>query len=252
MIWFLYASLLLLHSVGAFVVQNQQSPRRRSATCKIQSSPAPSSSDNEPSIAPLPFLPASDPNYRNTAPVGQGAFLVSRTGSPTAEELTNDNILKIVRDNGDCTDLEVNTLVWKCLGYRFSNDAWTNDLVFPKWREKFPTPPDFIGMQRIYSQLVDEPCLRANQQLVRSIPLEHKQQLRLHLRPMGFMGFKIAELTPNLTRRAQCANWLLYYREHLFGRSLEELVQARRDAEKMATTADAVVEDWRPPITEVF
>ena len=34
-------------------------------------------------------------------------------------------------------------------------------------------------------------------------------------------------LTPNKTRRAQCANWILYYREALFGKSLEELKKAR-------------------------
>ena len=39
----------------------------------------------------------------------------------------------------------------------------------------------------------------------------------MQLRPEGFNGFKLAELTPNKTRRAQCANWLLYYREALFG-----------------------------------
>jgi hypothetical protein len=51
----------------------------------------------------------------------------------------------------------------------------------------------------------------------------------MQLRPEGFNGFKLAELTPNKTRRAQCANWLLYYREALFGVSLEEL--QRRKAE---------------------
>ena len=54
----------------------------------------------------------------------------------------------------------------------------------------------------------------------------------MQLRPEGFNGFKLAELTPNKTRRAQCANWLLYYREALFGVSLEELIAARdRDVE---------------------
>jgi hypothetical protein len=42
---------------------------------------------------------------------------------------------------------DVNTLVWKCLGYRPTEDgAWGNDKCFPKWREKFPGPPDFIGL----------------------------------------------------------------------------------------------------------
>ena len=196
-----------------------------------------------------PFLPATDSNYRNIGPVGDGVFLVTREGEPHSQELTNENILKIVL--GDCSDLEVNTLVWKALGYRFTNGQWNNEHVFPKWREKYPDPPDFIGMQRIYSKQVDEPSMRSNQQLVRSIPVEHKQQLRTHLKPMGFMGFKIAELTPNKTRRAQCANWLLYYRDHLFGYTLEEL-RARRSTEKTPLAPEQQEEDWRPPIKEVF
>ncbi|GKY97672.1 hypothetical protein MPSEU_000725500 [Mayamaea pseudoterrestris] len=201
-----------------------------------------------------PFLLAADFNYRNVGPVGHGDFVVSRDGEPRANELVNDNILRIVR--GNCTDLEVNTLVWKCLGYRFANGAWTCEKVFPKWRDKYPDPPDFIGMQRVYSKQVDEPSLRANQQLVRSIPAEHKQQLRLHLKPMGFDGFKIATLTPNKTRRAQCANWLLYYREHLFGYTLEDLIERRnrREDEKASRQVQqqSIDEDWRPPIKEVF
>jgi hypothetical protein len=35
---------------------------------------------------------------------------------PTQEELSNENILIV---SIQCSDLEVNTLVWKCLGYRF-------------------------------------------------------------------------------------------------------------------------------------
>lgn len=37
-------------------------------------------------------------------------------------------------------------------------------------------------------------------------------------------------MTPNKTRRAQCANWLLFYREVLFGKSLDELkAEKQRD-----------------------
>jgi hypothetical protein len=84
--------------------------------------------------------------------------------------------------------------VWKCLGYRFDadNEQWKNDDVFPKWREKYPTPPDLIGMQRIYSKEVDQPSLRANQSLVRSVPVDNKQSLKTHLRPLGFTGYKVS------------------------------------------------------------
>ena len=94
-----------------------------------------------------PYLPATDPDYMNTGPIGQGTFVIERTGPPRLEELTNENILKIVTI--ESTDLEVNTLVWKCLGYRFVDNVWTAAECFPKWREKYSDPPDLIGMQRL-------------------------------------------------------------------------------------------------------
>jgi len=180
--------------------------------------------------------------------------------------------------------------VWKCLGYRFDEEKeeWKNDEVFPKWKEKYPSPPDLIGMQRIYSKEVDQPSLRANQAIVRSIPVDNKQSLKTHLKPLGFTGYKVsytmssaapirytenmpnnvvtfgcekyAELTPNKTRRAQCANWLLFFREELFGYSVEELQERRRlkkeaeEAEKKRLEAEGKQEgdEWKPPVKEVF
>lgn len=43
-------------------------------------------------------------------------------------------------------------------------------------------------------------------------------------------GYKLSELTPNKTRRAQAVNWLIYYRDTLYGKTLEEL-KAQREAE---------------------
>lgn len=95
-----------------------------------------------------PFLPAADPRWVCTGPVGKDNFVLNREGGPTEAELSNKNILKILRLK--CSDLEVNTIVWKCLGYRFDpqNEEWSASDCFPKWREKHPTPPDLIGMQR--------------------------------------------------------------------------------------------------------
>lgn len=101
---------------------------------------------NEPQLL-QPFLPAADPKWSCRGPVGEGTFVIRREGGPTREELCNENIIQIVRL--ECSDLEVNTLVWKCLGYRFEEDEWTTAECFPNWREKHPTPPDFIGMQRM-------------------------------------------------------------------------------------------------------
>jgi hypothetical protein len=146
-----------------------------------------------------PFLPALDPSYSVRGPVGNGKFLLSRSGPPTPEELTNEQILLIVRD-GIATDLEVNTLVWKCLGYRFDdiNEQWEATEVFPLWKERFPNPPDLIGMRREYSKEIDTPSLRSNQALVKSIPMEFKQSLKTHLRPLGWTGYQYRELTVSM------------------------------------------------------
>lgn len=43
-----------------------------------------------------------------------GGFIVSKEGEPTAEELANENVIKVVAEK--CTDEELNWLLWKCLG----------------------------------------------------------------------------------------------------------------------------------------
>ena len=145
-------------------------------------------------IEPLllqPYLPAMDPNYSTQGPIGLDKFILSREGPPTIEELSNEQMLRIVKL--ECSDLEVNTLVWKCLGYRFNNEAksWSNVECFPKWREQYPTPPDLIGMKRVYSREIDSASLRSNQALVRSIPVDNKQSLKTHLKPLGWKGYQV-------------------------------------------------------------
>lgn len=207
-----------------------------------------------------PYLPALDPNYSSTGPIGQSDFIISRAGPPKPEELTNEQMLSIIKIT--CTDLEVNTLVWKCLGYRFdeSTEEWSPTEVFPKWKERFPDPPDFIGMKRVYSREVDVPSLRANQALVRSIPADNKQSLKTSLKPLGWTGFQYKELTPNKTRRAQCANWLVFFREELFGYTIEELKERRQLKQAAEAAAEAkrleeegeTGDEWKLPVTEVF
>eukprot|EP00984_Skeletonema_dohrnii_P026628 scaffold15984_cov127-Skeletonema_dohrnii-CCMP3373.AAC.4 len=205
-----------------------------------------------------PFVPAMDPKYSVTGPVGEGKFIISRTGPPTAEEMSNEQMLKIVKI--ECNDLEVNTLVWKCLGYRFNEEEekWEPTEVFPNWKERFPDPPDFIGMQRVYSREVDQPSLRSNQALVRSIPPGNKQSLKTQLKPIGWKGYNYKELTPNKTRRAQCANWIVFFREELFGYTVEELKERRRLRKEAEAAAEAKmreegkeVDTWKPPVKEV-
>jgi hypothetical protein len=68
-----------------------------------------------------------------------------------------------------------------------------------------------------YSKEVDGFTLKANQALVRSIPLEHKQSIKKYMTPLGFTGFKLDELTPNRTRRAQvCSCYCVTH--HLVGK----------------------------------
>jgi hypothetical protein len=213
--------------------------------------------ENYPPNILEPFPEAADPKYPARGVIGQGDFVISRTGGPTPEELTDENLYRIVVRKSNVTDLEVNTLVWKCLGYRFDpeKEEWTAAEVFPKWKERFPEPPDLIGMQRIYAKEVDGASLKNNQHLIRSIPAENKNSIKGQLKPFGFTGYKVSELTPNLTRRAQCSNWLLYYREELFGRSLEELQERRRlktEAEEKAQREAGGEKKWSPPVKEVY
>lgn len=213
-----------------------------------------------PVIMLSPFPDAADPTYMVKGPVGGNDFEVTREGEPIAEELTNENLIRIVQRRSNVTDLEVNTLVWKCLGYRFDSEAeeWTAPKVFPKWKERFPTPPDVIGMQRLYRKDVDAELMKNNQRLTISVPVENKQSLKTFLKPYGFTGYKISELTPNLTRRAQCTNWLLFFREELFGYTLDQLVEKRRlKNEKEAEVDRKRLEEnkekeWKPPVKEVF
>ena len=55
------------------------------------------------------------------------------------------------------SNLEVNALVWKYLGYRLdeASGAWDARGVFPNWRARYPDPPDLIGVTRNYSKEVE-------------------------------------------------------------------------------------------------
>lgn len=165
---------------------------------------------------------------------------------PQPEDLTDLVMLSIMRM--EISDEEVNMLAWKYLGYHYdeASGTWDASRVFPKWAEKYPQPPDFLGITRNYTQEIDEPVMRAKEALYRTVPMEHKDNLRAFLKPLGWKGLRLEDLTPeigpNLRRRAHVANWLIYYREALHGVSLEELKQredqraaAKRKASPNAT-----------------
>ena len=161
------------------------------------------------------------------------------------DPLSNEVLLSIVRS--ELADEEVNRLVWNALGYRSrveldaetltANEVWTPDEVFPNWAKTYPEPPDVIGVTRKYDPKIDAPVKAACAALTRSVPEEHKQGIKTTLTPLGWKGFKMEGLTPNMTRRAQVANWLLFYRRELRGVSIEEL-RARRDARKAKEIAE--------------
>jgi hypothetical protein len=72
------------------------------------STPSEASTQQQEQIKPdilEPFLPAADPKYAVRGPVGRGDFVLSRGGEPTIEELSNENLLKILMI--ECSDLEV-------------------------------------------------------------------------------------------------------------------------------------------------
>ena len=121
-------------------------------------------------------------------------------------------------------------------------EVWAAENVFPKWAAAYPQPPDVIGVTRKYFPEVDAPVKAACAALTRSVAQEHKQGIKTTLKHLGWKGFKMDGLTPNMTRRAQAANWLLYYRRELRGVSIEELKRrraARAEAEEKAGRTDA-------------
>ena len=81
--------------------------RRTDYTTSIHAAAA---GEGEPTIKPdilKPFLPAADPMYAVRGAVGENEFVLSRSGGPTKEELSNENLLKILMIQ--CSDLEVST-----------------------------------------------------------------------------------------------------------------------------------------------
>uniref|UniRef100_A0A7R9UFG3 Uncharacterized protein n=1 Tax=Pinguiococcus pyrenoidosus TaxID=172671 RepID=A0A7R9UFG3_9STRA len=206
-----------------------------------------------------PNQPETEPGELNKPPRGphtEGFIVGGPSEDVTLEELSNENLLRIIRQ--ESTDRDVNMLVWRCLGYRGVETSdgveWTGDKVFPKWKVNFPLPPDVIGESRTYMPQIDKPVMEANRALVRTIPMAHKQSLKKYLRPAGFPGFKLKELTPNKTRRAQAVNWLLFFREELYGKTVDELI-AKRERERQEeanAAADGEPPGFTPPIREVF
>ena len=125
--------------------------------------------------------------------------------------MNNDNFLKnefkwpvtkkilflILEDK--VSDVFVCELVWERLFYIYqpSTDEWISTSLTPSfWSEKFLKAPQIISERS------------ASVHLTRSIPKDHKQNLK---KILNFKGYKINELYPRRTRRATAVNWLIYW-----------------------------------------
>ena len=97
------------------------------------------------------------------------------------------------------SDIFVCELVWERLFYikQPSMDGWISSSLTPSyWSEKFSKAPQIISERS------------ASVHLTRSIPKDHKQNLK---KILNFKGYKINELYPRRTRRATAVNWLIYW-----------------------------------------
>ena len=97
------------------------------------------------------------------------------------------------------SDIFLCELIWERLFYinQTSTDEWISSSLTPSyWSEKFIKAPQIISERS------------ASVHLTRSIPKDHKQNLK---KILNFKGYKINELYPRRTRRATAVNWLIYW-----------------------------------------
>ncbi|MEN9231826.1 MAG: DUF1823 family protein [Thermostichus sp. DG02_5_bins_236] len=96
--------------------------------------------------------------------------------------------------SGELPDETVNALVLQSLGFCYdpTRQTWDPCRVDPAWQGE--------GIPDVIANRPD------SVKLTRSIAPENKQLLK---QVLGFAGYKIHELTPQKTRRATAANWLL-------------------------------------------
>jgi len=97
------------------------------------------------------------------------------------------------------SDVFVCQLIWERLFYlkeRSSEDWVFSEYTPPYWSEKYNYAPQIISERG------------ASIHLTRSIPKDHKQNLK---KILDFKGYKINELIPRRTRRATAVNWLIFW-----------------------------------------
>ena len=101
--------------------------------------------------------------------------------------------------NDQVSDVFVCELIWERLFY-------TKQISSVDWISSENTPPYWSGKYNNAPQIISE--RGASIHLTRSIPKEHKQNLK---KILDFKGYKINELYPRRTRRATAVNWLIFW-----------------------------------------
>ena len=111
--------------------------------------------------------------------------------------LSKKLLLSILNDQ--VSDVFVCELIWERLFYtkETSSEDWvSSEYTSPYWSIKYNNAPQIISERA------------ASSHLTRSIPKDHKQNLK---KILDFKGYKINELIPRRTRRATAVNWLIFW-----------------------------------------
>ena len=89
-------------------------------------------------------------------PHPHSSVLCSSSGPITLDDLSDENIVKIVRM--ECSDADANVLAWRCLGYVYDENTgtWDASAVFPKWYVFTSETPRPITKSAYLSSLVQE------------------------------------------------------------------------------------------------
>ena len=97
------------------------------------------------------------------------------------------------------SDVFVCELIWERLFY-------IKEKSIKDWISSEYTPSYWSGKYNKAPQIITERT--ASIHLTRSIPKDHKQDLK---KILDFKGYKINELYPRRTRRATAVNWLIFW-----------------------------------------
>lgn len=141
----------------------------------------------------------------------------------SAEELEDERLMALLMQK---RDEELNILTWKCLGYKYvaigAGYAWDTAGVFPKWRSKYPIPPDLAGLNGYTPETIE-----AVEFLVRLTAQEYHDALERHAKSRG-LRYSPKHVSPTATRKVEVTQWLMYYRDKYFGMPTEELLRRKQ------------------------